>query len=135
MKMGLVLEEGLNERFNNSIKNKDYFILIAMVDEIIVGYCLAQDFGFHLRTGKKTCRLHDLFVDSAFREKGIAKKIMEHVYTWCRKRNTSWLQWNSSKDAIQFYKKIGCEMLDFDKDHPEFEMEFQYEERKRSKED
>ena len=123
--MGKVREEGFQERFIEIVHNPDYLFIGALHKERMAGYALAQDFGYHLRLGKKICRLHDLYVLKEFRGTGVASKLMDTTVSWCKSVEAGWLQWNASKESIGFYEKVGCERLTFDEDTPEFEIEFQ----------
>ncbi|WP_158593259.1 GNAT family N-acetyltransferase [Planomicrobium sp. Y74] len=122
--IGKVEEEGFHQRFIDIVENTDYLFIGAIHEEQIIGYALAQDYDIHLRLGKKICRLHDLYVLPEYRRTGIARKLMDATAEWCESVGASWLQWNASKQSIEFYEKIGSERLTYDEDKPEFELEF-----------
>lgn len=122
--MGKVREADFQERFNEIVRNPDYLFIGAIHGEQMIGYVLAQDYGVHLRLGKKVCRLHDLYVLSDYRRTGVARRLMDSTFEWCKSVEATWLQWNASKQSIEFYEKIGCERLTYDEDTPEFELEF-----------
>ena len=65
--------------------------------------------------GKPGIYLEDLFVKPDFRGKGIGKALLEKIISIAKERNygrVEWsvLDWNES--AIDFYKKMGAEILD-----------------------
>ena len=122
--MGKVEEEGFHQRFIEIVESTDYLFIGAIHEEQIIGYLLAQDYGIHLRLGKKICRLHDLYVLSEYRRTGVARMLMVATAEWCKSVEATWLQWNASKQSVEFYEKIGCERLTYDEDKPEFELEF-----------
>ncbi|QHJ69946.1 GNAT family N-acetyltransferase [Planococcus halotolerans] len=122
--MGKVEEEDFHRRFIDIVQNTDYLFIGAIHKERVIGYGLAQDYGVHLRLGKKICRLHDLYVLPEYRRTGIARKLMDVTAEWCKSVGATWLQWNASKQSTKFYEKIGCERLTYDEDKPEFELEF-----------
>ncbi|WKA52698.1 GNAT family N-acetyltransferase [Planococcus liqunii] len=122
--MGKVEHRGFQNRFEEMVHNPSYFLIVAFHGAEAIGYALVQDYGRHLRLGKKTCRLHDLYVLSNYRQLGIAHQLMEATFEWCQSVDAKWLQWNTSKEAIGFYEKIGCKCLSYDGETPEFEVEF-----------
>lgn len=111
-------------RFEQKLLSDEHFIPVAIMNEVIVGYAWAQDYGYHLRTGKKTSRLHDLFVHPAWRHQSVAANLFGEVKKWARNNETSWLQWNSSPGATEFYQRLGLKPLETEADYPEFEIEF-----------
>lgn len=122
--MGKVEEDGFHHRFIDVVQNPDYLFIGAIHEKRMIGYVLAQDYGVHLRLGKKVCRLHDLYVLSDYRRTGVARMLMDETAEWCKSAGATWLQWNASKQSIEFYEKVGCERLTYDGDTPEFELEF-----------
>lgn len=124
LNMGKVVTQGLQERFIETVQNPSYLFIGVFRRGQALGYVIAQDYGFHLRLGKKTCRLHDLYVLPEHRKKGLARQLMGATANWCQSVDATWLQWNASKESVQFYKRIGCKSLRHDEETPEFEIEF-----------
>jgi GNAT superfamily N-acetyltransferase len=112
------------QRFLNLLESTNHFIPVAVEKDTLIGYGWVQDYGFHLRTGKKTSRMHDLFVHPDYRNQGVAKALLSTIEFWANQNGTSWLQWNSSPSAVDFYKKIGLASLEEENDYPFFEIEF-----------
>lgn len=95
-------------------KEKFVEILIAEYDNKIVGQALFFK-NFSTFLGKPGIYLEDLFVKPDFRGKGIGKALLEKIISIAKERNygrVEWsvLDWNES--AIDFYKKMGVEILD-----------------------
>lgn len=95
-------------------KEKFVEILIAEYDNKIVGQALFFK-NFSTFLGKPGIYLEDLFVKPDFRGKGIGKALLEKIISIAKERNygrVEWsvLDWNES--AIDFYKKMGAEILD-----------------------
>ncbi|WP_142383394.1 GNAT family N-acetyltransferase [Bacillus sp. V3-13] len=57
----------------------NYFIPVAIVNHKAVGYGWIQDYGPHLRTGRKIHRFHDLFVLDEYRNKGIGALLFQII--------------------------------------------------------
>lgn len=95
-------------------KEKFVEILLAEHDNKIVGQALFFK-NFSTFLGKPGIYLEDLFVKPEFRGKGIGKALLEKIISIAKERNygrVEWsvLDWNES--AIDFYKKMGAEILD-----------------------
>lgn len=95
-------------------KEKFVEILIAEYDNKIVGQALFFK-NFSTFLGKPGIYIEDLFVKPDFRGKGIGKALLEKIISIAKERNygrVEWsvLDWNES--AIDFYKKMGAEILD-----------------------
>ncbi|MDX5476312.1 MAG: GNAT family N-acetyltransferase [Bacillaceae bacterium] len=120
-------EENTKIRFELTVTNHAFFLPVALNDNQIVGYAWVQNFGYHLRSGKITSRIHDMFVLEQHRRSGVGKILMDVITEWAVSTNTSWLQWNSSPKAIEFYKSFGLEPIEEDPNYPLFEIDFRKE--------
>lgn len=67
-----------------------------------------------------------MFTDPEYRNLGVARSLLNAIKLWSSERKGSWLQWNSSSKAVDFYKRIGIEPLQEEDDSPFFEIEFEY---------
>jgi GNAT superfamily N-acetyltransferase len=88
--------------------------LLAFVDGRPVAYVI-YFFTFSTMVGKRGLWLEDLFIDPAFRGKGLGQALMSHladiaVQNDCGRFEWTVLDWNQS--AIRFYERLGATMLD-----------------------
>ena len=118
-------EVSAKQRFITYISRPDHFLPIALLEDRTVGYGWAQDYGPHLRTGKRLHRFHDLFVLEEFRKKGIAAAIFHEIQEWSMMNGAAWLQWNANPSSTSFYKRLGFEPIPEEEEgFPFFEIDF-----------
>jgi GNAT superfamily N-acetyltransferase len=118
-------EVAARQRFGQLVQTPTHLLVIALSYDQIAGYAWAQDYGPHLRIGKSTVRLHDLYTVTTWRKHGVGRQLFTAVRQWCRERGTTWLQWQASQHAVPFYAQLGligdpCP----DPEHPFYEIEF-----------
>lgn len=119
-------ETAARRRILRVLASNDHFLPVAAVDETIVGYAWAQNYGPHIRTGQSIVRLHDLFVAPDSRMKGVGTKLFEAVVNWAREAGAAWLQWQASRSALPFYTHLGIvPHAAEDLEHPFFEIELE----------
>jgi GNAT superfamily N-acetyltransferase len=87
--------------------------LLAYVDGKPIAYAI-YFFTFSTMVGKRGLWLEDLFIDAAFRGKGIGKALMTYlagiaVQNDCGRFEWIVLDWNAS--AIRFYTRLGATLL------------------------
>jgi len=87
--------------------------LLAYVDGKPIGY-ITYFFSFSSMMGRRALWLDDLFVEPAFRGKGIGKVLMAYmanvaVQNQCARFEWIVLDWNT--DAIEFYQRLGADIL------------------------
>lgn len=87
--------------------------LLAFVGGKPIGYA-TYFFSFSSMMGRRALWLDDLFIDPAFRSKGIGKALMAYlagiaVRNRCARFEWIVLDWNTS--AIDFYKRLGADVL------------------------
>jgi GNAT superfamily N-acetyltransferase len=87
--------------------------LLAFVDDKPVGYA-TYFFSFTSMMGRRALWLDDLFVDPAFRGKGLGKALMAYVAriaveNRCARLEWIVLDWNTS--AMEFYQRLGADVL------------------------
>jgi len=122
--MGQVESEAqTRQRFRRVIANETEFLPVAELGGILVGYAWAHQGPVHLRAGRSTVRMSDLFVAPEWRRKGIGRLLVDAVVRWARERRADWLEWQASQSAAPFYERLGyvgdpCP----DPDHPFFEI-------------
>jgi GNAT superfamily N-acetyltransferase len=124
--MGLVRDlDRSRVLFETYVQHPRHGIVVAEIEQKLVGYAWAQSYGAHLRTTNVTARLNDLFVLPAYRKQGVAKGLLESVIVWAKTSNVKYLQWQANKTSITFYERLGyVNIPDPDPEHPFFEIEF-----------
>jgi GNAT superfamily N-acetyltransferase len=92
----------------------------------LIGYAVVQDYGTHLRAGRRHHgRLHDLYVAPDRRRGGVGRALMDGVVEWASTR-VRHLEWQGHHEpAAPFYEKLGyrgepCPQPDY----PTFEIDF-----------
>ncbi|MEU4190268.1 GNAT family N-acetyltransferase [Kribbella sp. NPDC026611] len=92
----------------------------------LVGYAVVQDYGTHLRGGRRFHgRLHDLYVVPDRRRGGVGRGLMAAVVEWAAPR-VRYLEWQAHAErAAPFYEALGyrgepCPQSDY----PTFGVEF-----------
>jgi GNAT superfamily N-acetyltransferase len=88
--------------------------LIVSVGGKPIGYVVYY-FTFSTLVGKRCLWLEDLFIDAAFRGKGIGRALMAYlagiaIQHQCGRFEWSVLDWN--EQALRFYKSLGASVLD-----------------------
>ena len=90
------------------------FCDIAEWDQTPVGFAVWY-IDFSTFSGRSGIYLEDLFVQPAYRGKGIGKALMVHLARECATRGCTNLQWavlDWNTPSIDFYKSLGARMLD-----------------------
>jgi GNAT superfamily N-acetyltransferase len=87
--------------------------LLVFVAGRPIGYAI-YFFSFSSMMGRRALCLDDLFIDPDFRGRGIGKALMAHLAgiameNRCARFEWIVLDWNTS--AIEFYKRLGAEVL------------------------
>jgi GNAT superfamily N-acetyltransferase len=124
--MGLVRDsERSRALFKQFVTHPQHCIIVAEVNQDLLGYAWAQSYGAHLRTSDITARLNDLFVLPAYRKHGIARGLLGAVTAWAKENNVRYLQWQANNSSTAFYERLGHVAIpDPDPEHPFFEIEF-----------
>lgn len=120
-------EAVVKARFESMTRRNDWLIVLGELDGAAVGYAAVQDYGEHLRGGRRghVGRLHDIFVTSDARQRGVGTALMAAVVNWAEQR-VGYLQWQAHEtQAAPFYERLGyrgdsCPQPDY----PEFEIAF-----------
>ncbi|MFH1978417.1 MAG: GNAT family N-acetyltransferase [Candidatus Aenigmatarchaeota archaeon] len=99
------------EFFKNRIIEEDGFVVVAIKNNIIIGY-LAGGLSKPLSYRKidKMVELDNMFVLDAYRSSGIGSKLYNEFVKWCKKTGTKRILVHASaqnKKGIEFYKKVG----------------------------
>lgn len=88
--------------------------LLVEVDDMVVAYAV-YFYNYSTWLGKPGIYLEDLYVQPAFRKRGIARALLKHIANIAVKENCGrfeWavLDWNSP--AIRFYEALGASAQD-----------------------
>lgn len=89
-------------------------ILLAEYENSAVGYALFFK-NYSTFLGKAGIYLEDLFVKPDFRNKGIGKALLYKIISIAKERNYGRVEWavlDWNLPAIDFYKKMGAELLE-----------------------
>ncbi|MCR1287098.1 GNAT family N-acetyltransferase [Shouchella clausii] len=137
----LMMEQGspddqhrLEHRFKRYSNDSHHYIAVAEEQDELIGYVWAQDFGVHLRTGTKLCRLQELYVLPEHRSKGAGRQLFKGVLRWSHIRHATWLQWHASFSATAFYEKLGYEPVHQEgQGFPCYEIDFSTKQRPHSR--
>ena len=87
--------------------------LLITVAGTPVGYA-TYFFTFASMTGRRGLWLDDIFIDEAFRAKGIGRAFMDFMKTLAEKNNCARFEWmvvDWNEPAITFYKSLGAEIF------------------------
>lgn len=118
----LAVFENLPEKMINSVKRmkaeKDFFRGFTIKDEnnIILGY-VTFFFAYYTWVGK-SLYMDDLYIREAYRGKGLGTQLIKKVISFAKETNCQKLRWqvsNWNKSAIKFYKSLGAQIDEVDK--------------------
>lgn len=117
--------ETVRTRFSRLAGDNDHLLLVAVLNDAVVGYAWAQDRGAHLRSGSRSARIHDLFVAETQRRRGVGRALFTGVKDWANEHGIRWLEWQASAEALDFYQRLGLQGDPCpDPGHPFFEIDF-----------
>jgi GNAT superfamily N-acetyltransferase len=105
-------EESLSEALFG--ENPAAHTLLAFVNDQPIAY-VTYFFTFASMTGKRGLWLDDIYVNPAWRGKGIGKALMLHLARVAVQNNCARFEWmvlDWNKSAIDFYEKLGAKVLD-----------------------
>ena len=99
------------EYFKNRILKEDGCVLVALVDNEIVGYlCGGIREAEKYRNLPIVAELENMFVLEKFRSKGIGTQLVNECVKWCKAKNVGKIRVEASapnKKAIKFYRSNG----------------------------
>ncbi len=88
-------------------------MLLAEVDGRPVAYVI-YFFTFSTMAGRRCMWLEDIFVDAAFRGKGLGRALMAYLADLAARHQCARLEWSVldwNEPALRFYKRLGAEIL------------------------
>lgn len=120
--MELAVFENLPEKMINSVERmkteKDFFRGFTIKDEnnLILGY-VTFFFAYYTWVGK-SLYMDDLYIREEHRGKGLGTQLIKKVISFAKETNCQKLRWqvsNWNKSAIKFYKSLGAQIDEVDK--------------------
>ncbi len=112
-------------QFDRILHDRSHLLAVASDKQELLGYSWVQNYGPHLRAGFCTARMHDLFVKSEYRRRGVGRKLFDYVREWAEEENITYLQWQAKRRSAGFYEALGLGgITDLDSEHPFYEIEF-----------
>jgi len=90
------------------------FCVIAEADHKPVGFALCF-YNYSTFQGKAGIYIEDLYVEEAYRGRGIGKGFFKFIAKKAKEENCGRIQWwvlDWNEPSIEFYKKIGAKMMD-----------------------
>lgn len=88
--------------------------LLAQVDDTVVGFALFF-FNYSTWRGCQGLYLEDLFVEPAFRNRGIATELLVRLARMAKERGCERMEWmvlDWNAPAIEFYRTLGAQLMD-----------------------
>jgi len=70
--------------FRTLLQNSSWYLAVATVQDALIGYIAAQDYGRGLRGSFSVGRIHDLFVAPGSRRSGTGRALVESAFAWAR---------------------------------------------------
>ncbi|GAA5542160.1 GNAT family N-acetyltransferase [Ochrobactrum soli] len=106
--------------------NAAFTSLIAEVDEAFAGLALFFPI-FSTWLGKPGVFVQDLYVDQAFRGRGVGEVLLRHVASWSTARGGVYLRLAVDRDNVaaqRFYQRLGIGWIEADLDHGAYGEDF-----------
>lgn len=96
------------KEFKDTLKDKNWLILIAENDEKPVGHCkaLIREIGDEYWTPMKLLYIYEMYVDSDFRRHGVANKLLDEA-----KKNRQRNRCNSNRIGRVVVQRAGSQSL------------------------
>lgn len=94
--------------------NPKAFCVLAEVDHKPVGFALCF-YNYSTFQGKAGIYIEDLYVEEAYRGRGIGKGFFKFIAQKAKEENCGRIQWwvlDWNEPSIEFYKKMGAKMMD-----------------------
>lgn len=104
-------EEG-SEHFTRHITTDSSLVMVADLDDRIVGYLVGYVAGSGSLRPIRVGTLESMFVSSDVRSRGIGRRLAEAFLEWCRTQRVQRISvtaYASNDGAIRFYRRMGFE--------------------------
>jgi GNAT superfamily N-acetyltransferase len=90
--------------------DKDAHVVLAFEDDLPIGFAL-YFYNYSTFKGRKGLYLEDLYVEEAYRHKGIGNQLFDFLRNKAKNENCGRMEWvclDWNQSAIDFYKKKGA---------------------------
>tara|TARA_Y100000310_G_C20688495_1_gene820678 strand:+ start:2660 stop:3130 length:471 start_codon:yes stop_codon:yes gene_type:complete len=115
-KVSPTLKKEYLKYFNRAVRSKNWLLVLAEEGNEIAGYALAAiEKRPPVYSLQKRCMLHDLFVETRFRGKGVSRQLFKMVLAFAKSKKIKMLQVTvdeRNNGAINVYGKFGFEYYD-----------------------
>ncbi|MCY4062312.1 MAG: GNAT family N-acetyltransferase [Chloroflexi bacterium] len=96
------------------LRDADARVLVAEIDGAVVGYVngVVADITTELFIPLRCGLLADIYLQAAFRRRGLGKQLVERLMLWFRSRGVNHIEWHVSArnhEALAFWKAVGGE--------------------------
>lgn len=98
--------EAFRARFQAVLADAQHRLWVAEVPGEVVGYAWVQALGLDLRSGVQQALFHDLYLNPAWRHKGLGRQLFAAVCAWARAQEIARLSWHANPAAIDFYQRL-----------------------------
>lgn len=105
-------ENDLKELFNNLIDNPQALVLLAYIDDLIVGFCQCQLRNDYVEgsTSSPVGYLEGVYIEPNFRKQNLAKVLVDKCCDWAKQKGCSEFASDcelNNDTSLKFHKKIG----------------------------
>lgn len=104
------VEANLEDIKQSIFIEKDAHVVLAFEDDLPIGFAL-YFYNYSTFKGRKGLYLEDLYVEEAYRHKGIGNQLFDFLRNKAKNENCGRMEWvclDWNKSAIDFYKKKGA---------------------------
>jgi GNAT superfamily N-acetyltransferase len=104
------VEANLEDIKQSIFIDKDAHVVLAFEDDLPIGFAL-YFYNYSTFKGRKGLYLEDLYVEEAYRHKGIGNQLFDFLRNKAKNENCGRMEWvclDWNQSAIDFYKKKGA---------------------------
>lgn len=102
-----VKRSSFERSFDEVLLSDEALLIVAELDNIVIGYCLAFDHPAFFANGRVTW-VEEIMVSEQCRRSGVGGSLMVSVERWAAKRESAMVAL-ATRRASEFYKAIGFE--------------------------
>ena len=108
------VEANLEDIKQSIFIDKDAHVVLAFEDDLPIGFAL-YFYNYSTFKGRKGLYLEDLYVEEAYRHKGIGNQLFDFLRNKAKNENCGRMEWvclDWNQSAIDFYKKKGASPME-----------------------